>query len=230
MYTQENGMFWTLIIVTCLVILIGMLCAISTNVEENKTNTKPSSIDDETARNRVKDWCGVYCAQSDNWHTSDTDVFMNFARNHKDFVSWRFFKVDGKRYAVKINKPTLRREVDAVVFKIANGTLDNFVPYSDFDSYTYDYFETDAWSPKTYLADHVYWAGLYEYTNGTFRGGWGTYKQWRYDWTPAVIKNGFATIERYDSVLNKKYVNKYYLPKMYADIYNLELGRTIIEL
>lgn len=78
--------------------------------------------------------------------------------------------------------------------------------------------------------DHLYWFGRYEYVEHSHvnRGHCGD--RWKYIWTPATIKNGFGVIPMYDETLDKEYETRICLPSKICDIYNLELGRTIIEL
>lgn len=209
---------------------------------KNEEVPKSTLISDDTARNRVNNLCGVYMSKSDTYCDDDENVFMEFAKEHKDFMSWTFFKVNNKRYAINISKESLTTKaiefndnfrvkkfaLNAIVYRLTHNTLDGWVPSPEF---------TDAFpngivgfTNKADTKDVATWFGLYEYERGSWRKhGWDGHSV-RYYWTPSIIKDGYAIINRYDELVESEYEQKFYLPELIERIYNLELGRTIIEL
>lgn len=178
--------------------------------------------------------CGRYASLSDEYTSEDDNKCASFARARIDkyntYREWRFFKVDGKLYAVRINKPATTRVLDAIVTKLSRGTLNGFVPYADYDEYFTTYKQShNTWAPCYTMVDEDNWAGSYRYIDGSHVHR-GYSHHYRYNWTPSVIMNGYAVIKMYDSVLDREYEKKFALPAEYADVCNLALGNSIIEL
>lgn len=214
--------------------IICLGCALACPNAE--TSNTPSKANDgrELLNKRLLKECGRYVSLSDNWTDNDDEKCVSFARARIDkystYKQWRFFKVGNNTYAVRINKPSTPRVLDAIITKLDKGTLNGFVPYADYDEYYTTYkCSHNTWSPCYTMVDEDNWAGSYRYTNGSHVHR-GYSHHYRYSWTPSVIMDGYAVIKMYDDVLDREYEKKFTLPTEYANICNLKYGVDIIEL
>lgn len=189
-----GAIFFT--VITAIFVVIG-LCSSSTSTPTSSSNT---GLSDSVKERLVKE-CRVFKAREDVYTIEDKEEFKSFVQNNivsQNYKNYSFFKVAGRRYAVRY-VPKNKIERDGMIYYLANNTLNGWVPLPEHDL---DFLH--------HGHDHQYWYGECLFDYHVNRGMCG--QVWHYIWRPATIKDGYAVIPRYDELLDREYDEKRILP------------------
>ena len=196
--------------------------------DENESST------DEPTRNWGVVWnhCPRYRAKSEwDFTPEEGRKCIEWLKHNMGNTYPTFCKVNGRLYAVDANITDYEAS-RALIIKLANGTVDGWTPYNDFELFMANYLKyVDLGHPFEKGLNHEFWAGSYECTYITpHRLGVWERQYTYYNWYPTTIKGNVGVIKKYDSLLNKEYEVRRALPAQLKQVCELEFMKNIIEL
>lgn len=202
---------------TALFVIMGLH---STSTSPTTTSSS-TGLSDSVKEKLVKE-CRVFKSLGDVYTLEDKEVFKDFVQKNivgQKYKNYTFFKVDGKRYAVryKITSPAIScttypydyEQMNGVIYLLANNTLDGWTPSPKCPDARITPYDWRDWRGE-YACEGVLKRGL----NGSIIRG---------DWNSATIEGGYSVVEKWDYTLGREYKEKYELPDKIKDIMEAEI-------